>query len=435
MKLFSKIKPLYLWCFSAIVFLIFIGIMSYWYPTTADEYRRWQVPLSWKMIKDVYLYVGPRISFIFSPPIFYLGKWFFVLLNPLVQLANCLCIFYILFLRLPNVKDIKDMPYFFIISCMSIFFVTRPSEILFWISGTYNYSWMILFFLLLLCFLRQMYEQKFILKETFFIKICFLILGFFVGMSNEALAPAALGFVVCFALFCEYKRIELPRSLSYIIFGLAIGCLVFFSAPAHYFKMTTAGFSAVSSIPLSKKLFFHIYHIDTILKSLFYFPVFTLIFLLICILDKKKINFKEGSVILSLLFLVFGGILSTFLVLTPAPVRAYYSASVMFIISFLFFVKYVVSTYKFNFLNLFCYLIFGISLFLTPRFVLPHYFLHLQENERYSVLKQNPNSEIAPYIILKGPTENLTISLLDWANNIQVGENQSIVIDSEPINW
>ena len=425
----------YFWLIVLLSFLVFIGLISYWYPNTSDEYKMWNNPFTWDMLKDAYLRGVPRISFIFGPPIFYFGKWSFLLLNPLVQLANSLCIFYIVFLRLPDIKDLKDMPYFVIILCMSVFFVCCPSDTVFWISGAFNYSWVILFFCIMICFLRQIYANKFIFKDTWFIKVCFFILGIFVGMLNESIVPIALGGVICFALFCEYKSIKTPRALSFLIFGLAIGCLIFFSAPAHYCKMTTFGFAPDTLIPLYKKLYFHIYHIDTVLRNCFYLPVLVILGLFIGAIDKKNRNFPKEAFWCSLIFLFLSFCLSMILVITPAPVRAYYPSSIMFIVSFLFFVKYITDTYKFNFPKLFCYLIMGVSLCLMPRFVYPFYYLHLQEKGRMLSLKHNPNSRIMPYIFLKGPTKNLTTVFIDWANNIKIGEDQYIVKTNPPINW
>ena len=159
-----KKYSVYIWALLAISFIAFIGLMSYWYPVTLDEYFRWQNPFDFIMIKKAYFEQVPRISTLFPLPIFILGKWLFILLNSLIQFANCLCIFYILFVRLPNIKNLQDMPYFLIILCMSIFFVCSPSEIMFWISGAVSYSWNMFFLLLLLCFVRQIQTQKLLIS-------------------------------------------------------------------------------------------------------------------------------------------------------------------------------------------------------------------------------------------------------------------------------
>lgn len=426
----------YFWLAVILSFLGFIGIMSYWYPVTLDEYFRWQTPFVWEMVKDAYFSMVPRISFLFSVPIFYLGKWSFVLLNPLVQFLNCLCIFYIVFLRLPNIYELKDMPYFLIILCMSVFFVCSPSEVTFWISGAVNYSWMIFPFLLMLCFLRQIYALEFIFHDVLPIKICFFILGFFIGMSNEALAPIALGFAVCFGLLCNYKWKKTPRSLSFLIFGLAIGCLVFFSAPAHYNKMSMGGVAGASSISLSDKLFFHLAYFHDLFKAQFFLPVITGIFLFFGFLDIKNKGQKADSFWYSLAFLIFG-LLSAFIlfVVPQPPLRAFYPASVAFVLSFLLLVRYYSEAYKLNLAKIICICVITESLCLMPRYVYPHYYLHVQEKARNSILKQKPDAKIKPFIVLKGPTENLTIGLTDWANKIDIGNDMYITVSSEPINW
>ena len=127
---------IYLWAAVGLIFISFIGLMSYWYPVTSDEFFRWKEPFSWLIVKQAYFNTVPRISIFFTFPIFALGKWSFVLSNSLIQLANCLCLFYIVFARLPKIKDLRDMPYFLMILCMSIFFICKPSETIFWLSSS-----------------------------------------------------------------------------------------------------------------------------------------------------------------------------------------------------------------------------------------------------------------------------------------------------------
>lgn len=430
-----KKYSIYLWGIVTLFFVSFIGIMSYWYPVTLDEYFRWGVPLQWTMIVDSYFYITPRISSVYCLPIFSIGKWSFILLNCLIQFLNCLCIFYILFVRLPDIKQLKDMPYFLIILFMSIFFICRPSEVMFWVSGAINYTWSISFFLLMLCFLRQVQTNKVIFKDNWCFKSCLFILGFIVGMSNECLAPIALGLAICSALFFEYKKIKTPRVLSFLIFGLAVGCLVFFSAPAHYNKMSLDFLSNVSSVPLSQKLFFHISHFNEFLQSQFYLFIITFLFLLIAFLDKDKKNIKRTDLWISVFALIISFAMTFVLFVVPQPpLRAYYPASISCLISFLFLVKHYIEVYKFDFSKWLCYIILAICLFLFPSFVLPHYSLHLQD-KAHAYLESHSKKIKSPFMVLKGPTYNLSIGLMDPARRIEIG-NGMYTTDSSPlINW
>jgi len=419
-----KKYTVYLWALIALLFMGFIGLMSYWYPVTFDEYLLWDSPFNSLRLKNAYFQMIPRIGLIFGLPIFALGKWSFVLLNTFIQFANCLCLFYILFARLPNVKDFQDMPYFLMILCMSIFFVSRPSEVLFWVSGAITYSWPLFFFLLLLCFLRQIQAGKFIFKDNIFTGILLFIIGFIVGTSSESLAPSALAYIVCFGLFCNYKKIKTPRALSFMIFGVTAGCFVFFSAPAHYNRMNLEGWAALSSVSLGQKLFFHIYHINEFFKTQFILPVITALFIFIAFADKGKKGNDKTNLWFSLLFLFLLAFIIFILFAAPKPpLRAYYQASVMGILSFLFLVRYYISAYKFDFSKILCYLIIFISLFFAPRFILPHYSLHLQEQARnYLTSAKRPVAEMRPYIVLKGPTINLSVGFTDFANREFVTE-------------
>ena len=431
-----KKYSIYIWALVAILYISFIGIMSYWYPVTLDEYFRWGVPFRWEMVTDAYFEMVPRISVFFGIPVFALGKWFFVLLNSLIQFTNCLCIFYILFVRLPNIKNFQDMPYFLTILCMSVFFVSGPSQVLFWLSGALNYTWTILFLLIMLCFLSQIRTGKLVFKDTWLFRIFIFIIGFLVGMSNECLSPIALGATVLFALFREYKKSKSPRALSFLIFGLAIGCLVFFSAPAHYHKMSLEGFSNLAAVSFGQKLFFHINHINKFFASQLYLFVITSLFLIIACLDKDKKGIKRGDLWNSFIFLLLSFIMAFILFVAPSYslIRVYYPASVLCIVSFLFLVKYYIHAYNFDFSKWLCYIILAISLFLAPRFILPHYSLHLQD-DIHNYLQRQPKPIVTAYMVLKGPTDNLSIEFMDPARRFDLGNGMYGTDASPLINW
>ena len=430
-----KKYSVYLWGIITLIFVSLIAIMSYWYPVTLDEFFRWGTPFEWEMIKDSYFRIVPRISAFFSIPVFALGKWSFVLANSLIQLGNCFCIFYILFVRLPNFKDLKDMPYFIMILCMSIFFVCKPSEVMFWISGAMGYTWIMFFFLIMLCFLRQIQINKIIFKDNWIVRTCVFILGFIVGMSHECLAPVALGLAVCFGLFLEYKKIKTPRTLSFLIFGLVIGCLVFFSAPAHYNKMLLPNVTKEAQISLVQKLFFHVFHLNEFFKAQFYLFFVTIIFLLIAFADRDKKNIEKLDLWNSLFSLMFSfGMAFILFLASRVPLRAYYPASVLCLIAFLFLVKYYIHAYKFDFSKWLCYVVLAISLFLSPRFILPHYALYVQDDIHYYLLSQ-PKPIIAAFIVLAGPTYNLSIGLMDPARRVSIGNDLYTAEASPLVNW
>jgi hypothetical protein len=431
MEKYSK----YLWALVTLIFITFIGVMSYWYPVTLDEYFRWGDTYDWELIADSFSKVIPRVSVFLSIPVFILGRWFFIILNPLIQLGNCLCIFYILFVRLPNIKSLKDMPYFITILLMSIFFVCVPSQVIFWVSGAINYTWSILFLLLMLCFVRKIQTEKIVFKDNLFFKICLFVLGFIVGMSNECIVPIALVATVGYALFCEYKKIKTPRTLSFLIFGLAIGCLVFFSAPVHYNKMSIGGLSNISAVSFSKKIFFHISHLNEFFSAQLYLFFGVVIFLILAFVDNNHKKDKKEDLWTSLfmLFISFTMALILFVVPQP-PARAFYPASVFCLIAFLFLVKYYIKIYNFDFSKWLCYIILAICLFLSPRFILPHYSLHIQDNI-HKYLESQPEPIIIPYIVLKGTTNNLSIGLMDPARMRDLGNNMYGTDASPLINW
>ena len=61
-----KKYSVYLWALVALSFMAFIGLMSYWYPVTFDEYFLWDLPFDFMRLKTAYLKMIPRIGIIFG---------------------------------------------------------------------------------------------------------------------------------------------------------------------------------------------------------------------------------------------------------------------------------------------------------------------------------------------------------------------------------
>jgi len=212
--------------------------------------------------------------------------------------------------------------------------------------------------------------------------------------------------------------------------------LVFFSSPVHYNKMVLGGASNISALSFWKKLFFHIYHLNEFFKVQFFiFPLSVLFFIIAC-LDRNKRNFKQENLWLSLVMLLLSFAMAFILFIVPQPpLRAYYPASVLCIIGFIFLVRYYIEVYGIDFSKWLCYIILLVCLIFTPRFILPNYFLHIQEKERNLILETMPNLKVRPYIVLAGPTDNLSIGFMDPARRIHLGDNMYIADMSPITNW
>ena len=152
-------------------------------------------------------------------------------------------------------------------------------------------------------------------------------------------------------------------------------------------------------------------------------------------MDKDKKDVKRSDLWLSLLMILISFAMAFILFVVPRPpLRAYYPASVSCLISFLFLVKYYITAYKFDFSRWLCYLILIICLFLSPRFILPHYSLKIQSDIHKHLDGVFQNRAI-PYIVLKGPTYNLDIGFTDPARSIEIKKGMYLTDASPLVNW
>ena len=233
----------------------------------------------------------------------------------------------------------------------------------------------------------------------------------------------------------QHKKVKTSRGLSFLIFGLTIGCAVFFISPAHYSKMTFEFVSNVSAVSLSQKLFFHINHLNEFFQAQFFLFVITALLLILAFVDRDKKDIKKDDLWLSLFILFCSFAMAFILFIVPQPpLRAYYPASVVCLISFLLIVKYYIYAYEFDFSKWLCYFVLAVCLFLTPRFVLPHYSLQVQ-TDIHKYLQSFSKKTNIPYIVLKGPTDNLSIGFTDPARRIHVGGEMWTADASPLINW
>ena len=135
-----KAKPLAIWGLFFFTYVLFIFILSYLYPYGADEYILRRQTL-WGALEQYFFSYGvenARIGLIANNIILYLGKWSFLILNPIVQTIWILSFFALVYLRLPDFKKLSDFPAVLLIALLSVFAVAQPDNTLFWIGGACN---------------------------------------------------------------------------------------------------------------------------------------------------------------------------------------------------------------------------------------------------------------------------------------------------------
>lgn len=425
-KLFENINLNPKICFGIIAFCFcaFILLCSYLYPFSSDDVR-FHIATRADFLQTIKMQIlteAPRFFNLVAIAGLYFGlkfKLFFELMNPFVQLCIPFLLFYFVKGRKLNINNQADILPFLLLCLMYLFMIPSPSYTLFWTGGAFNYSWPFLFCLITLCLYRFTYQGN-KLKNVWYINLLCLFIGFVSGMSNENTGPMMFGISLCFILFCKYKKIQIPKYIYFAFFGIVLGLALLFGSGGSYRRLhENYIYIFFVNSDLSNKLLFSLHHFDRFLKALYYLPVITFIALLFIAYDKKTEIIKQEKFILSLFFLICGFVLAFVLFAAPlVPERAYFSAGIFCLISFLFLLDLSRDVYKVYLLK-YITLFFAIyCLIISPLVIIPYFSLYKNFKERDSQIylaKEKGKEKVYTDMIyiVPGPTKNLTITYLD----------------------
>ena len=412
-------------CFGIITFCfcVFILLCSSLYPFTSDEARFFalsqqglikalkiqlfqEAPRFLNLIGIIGIYFGPKIKILFC------------LINPIVQFAIAYGLFYFVKGRKLNINSQKDVLPFLLICLMYLFLTPSISSSIFWIFGSLNYSWAFSFCLMVLCIYRFTYQGA-KLKNTWYINLLWLFIGFVAGMSNENTGPMMFGISCCFILFCKYKKFKIPRYVYFSFLGILLGVTAMFGFGGSSTRLSAYVYSYFIDKNLVDKLFFSLHHFNLFLKALYFIPVITFIMLLLIAYDKKLEVMKKEKFILSVFFLFCGLLVAFVLFAAPlVPKRAYYSAGIFCIISFCFFLDLFYDVYKIYLLKYITLIFFVYCLIISPLVLIPYVSLYKNFKARDAQIyaeKAKGKKEIYTdaIFLVAAPTKNLTIVYLD----------------------
>ncbi len=413
---FPKLQNKYtlLWVLLFAAYGGFIFLFSYLFPLGADEYNAtfFSFPDLAYSYKLTFLQLTPKIGALIGAAVLFCGRWLFLILNPIMQLGLWLAVFYFIHLRLPNVKDSKDMPVMALLLLLSVLAVATPDSTLFWSNGAMNYSWPLFFYMLALCYLRLIYEGR--AQALGALKLLFLfIIGVVAGTSNENNAPLAALICFLFWIFMDIKKRKMPLGFYALFLGVSCGMAVFFASPALINR--AVGFRQNVGADISDKLFWHIGHLDNFLRVNLYLPSLSFCALAVFALDKKVRNLKNRDYVMACLSLLLCFSAAGILFLAPEiGFRVYYSATVFSIAAFVFVLKYIKTVYCLNLARYFAAAAFIFGVVIAPTVILPYFNLHAQEAQRWAAVNK-AKEENRPYVFLpvfiipRAPISNYTI--------------------------
>ena len=387
-------KNIFCWCAAFGLYALFIFIFSYLYPYGADEYFYMHRCKDFADVFTTYFYSynhnNPRIGLILNNIVLLNGKWLFLILNPLMQLAAVFSVFILIYGKTPDMKTLKNLPSFILIAIMSVFFVAQPDNTLFWIGGACNYSWSVLPFLWLLILLKRIYETKTVPAFSGLSAAALFFGALALGMSNENNSLAAVLILICFIFWCLKTKIKITAPIYIILLGAAAGAVILFAAPGSYNRAAHPLLSFFGEASLLQKAIWHYPKIHDLILKLFFIPLIIPFFLAFELYDSKGKALKNNFFFSS----VFTFLTACFLAaaLAGAPIlgnaRAFYSASVMLIVSFVCMLEYFENTYKIKLIRCVSALAVIFFIFIMPFFSLQYIHLHKAERERTAYLQK-----------------------------------------------
>ncbi|MDR0735117.1 MAG: DUF6056 family protein, partial [Elusimicrobiota bacterium] len=367
---------------------------------------------------DIYFYEhvaqNPRAGHIFTVLFLWAGKWLFVIANAAVQTGLAFSVFYFIFMRKPDFKTVKDIYPFALICLLSVMAVVSPDNVLFWIGGACNYSWMMLCFMIVLILLRGLALGRDKVKNNPFIMWGLLALCFLVGDSNENNGPMALGLFAFTAVACYIRGIKLPKWFYFALTGIILGLLYMFTSPALYTRANNVlPFFYVDS-SFTQRLFFHLYKENhLIFGNLLLAPAAGLILIMALALETKRTLSNNDAWTAAVCLGSFVA-LSLALSMAPASARAFYSASVFGIMAFLLMVKFLCERFGKNILRPLFFIALIVFIVFLPAFTLPYLDLRRQDRDRQAVIKSARGDIcVPPLTVIAGPTSNLSLTFYE----------------------
>ena len=370
-KLKNMNKIFFVWAALCAVFVFFIGYLSWFFPLSGDEILYPHELSFLEHLKRFIFtpYMSLRIGCFFSLFFINFGIWIYKILNPFVQLTLIFSAFYFIYMRFPRFDSLKDLPSFILLLVLGTFFIAAPSDVLIWVGGSTNYSWVFIAFIWFIIYLRKLEEGK-IFTNKYFTFFCFFW-GLFLGLMNENNSPMVLCLMMAFFVYARFKNIKIKSDFISLFIGLAIGVYILFAFSGNDVRLQLVYFGTPVHHTLFQKLYIHLHRMNSFsaanLCLIYLLPLLLFLFAL----DKRKVIFKEKTFYLSLLCWAVAFGLS--IVLCEAPllaIRAFYSASWFCIFSVFFMLLEMEKLYKVKLIKYLSFIFLLAFLYIAPFFII-----------------------------------------------------------------
>ena len=414
-----KNKNLILWIIRIIIYLSFIGFFTYLYPISEDE----MLCKVHNLDCVLYLYKNfcARISILFSGTfLFNTYKWGFVILNPIIQSVLVFLIFYLVNLRMPDFKTLKDFPQVVFTALACVFMVAQPDQTIFWFSGATNYLFLGVMFIAFCALMRKTWHTPDLIPSNIFTFIVAVSSGIVLGMNNENSAPMMFCLCALYIFAAIGFKKKIPHWFWFLFTGILAGMAVMFSSPAYFQRMNiNIIMQEMNKRPLLIKMESFTNHLDYFMQiSLYALPIVILSSLL-CLADKFKTAIKDEIFLFTVLSCFVSFMLAfVFFPVSILPDRIFYNATLFTIISILFLVKYLKNTYNIRLMPVLVVGIICFSVIIIIPFSKQYILLHKQNIQRETLLKNFNNDKnmclwLPIYSIHKMQNTNLSLKFYD----------------------
>ena len=413
-------KTYFIWFLFILLYLSFIGFFTYLYPISEDE----MLCKVHNLDCVLYLYKNfcARISILFSGTfLFNTYKWGFVILNPIIQSVLVFLIFYLVNLRMPDFKTLKDFPQVVFTALACVFMVAQPDQTIFWFSGATNYLFLGVMFIAFCALMRKTWHTPDLIPSNIFTFIVAVSSGIVLGMNNENSAPMMFCLCALYIFAAIGFKKKIPHWFWFLFTGILAGMVVMFSSPIYHKRLNTNLIVKIlNNLPLSQKLYQHLPNMDLFMASSLYTLPLMIIFIPLLIKDNFKKILKNEFFLFFILSCFISIMLS--LVLFPLPIRPHrivYSATLFTIAALLFLAQYIKDFYKFSILPYLLGLLLVYVSYTALPFAKPYFSLYRQDEVRQNMIRKYQKQDInfclytPVYVIPEGPTENLSINFFD----------------------
>ena len=413
-------KTYFIWFLFILLYLSFIAFFTYLYPISEDE----MLCKVHNLDCVLYLYKNfcARISILFSGTfLFNTYKWGFVILNPVIQSVLVFLIFYLVNLRMPDFKTLKDFPQVVFTALACVFMVAQPDQTIFWFSGATNYLFLGVMFIAFCALMRKTWHTPDLIPSNIFTFIVAVLSGIVLGMNNENSAPMMFCLCALYIFAAIGFKKKIPHWFWFLFTGILAGMAVMFSSPIYHKRLNTNLIVKIlNNLPLSQKLYQHLPNMDLFMASSLYTLPLMIIFIPLLIKDNFKKILKNEFFLFFILSCFISIMLS--LVLFPLPIRPHrivYSATLFTIAALLFLAQYIKDFYKFSILPYLLGLLLVYVSYTALPFAKPYFSLYRQDEVRQNMIRKYQKQDInfclytPVYVIPEGPTENLSINFFD----------------------